>query len=182
MNHVEAPPDLLNCACVSGTWSIPALKKLYRGSMNDMRYRTPDIGSLNCLLVASRDRFVRNMSFVDHLTIAPAVTVREDSGEDHKPIGIEKCRALSRSEDAERLLKPMAKGPESLAVPLEISNQDISGIVHLVLQPNIKCLSINSAYCQMLWRSQGYLPSPSTLYVSLFHPCWVILLSFDRSK
>ena len=50
VDNVHMVPDLLSCACVNGTWSVAALKKLYEGSLSDMQFRTPDIGSLNCSL------------------------------------------------------------------------------------------------------------------------------------
>lgn len=56
VNNIHIVPDLLNCACVNSTWNVAALRKLYKGSLNDMQFRTPDIGSLNCLFVASRKR------------------------------------------------------------------------------------------------------------------------------
>jgi hypothetical protein len=36
VDNVYMVPDLLSCACVNGTWSVAALKKLYEGSLNDM--------------------------------------------------------------------------------------------------------------------------------------------------
>jgi hypothetical protein len=43
VDNVYMVPDLLSCACVNGTWSVAALKKLYEGSLNDMQFRTPDM-------------------------------------------------------------------------------------------------------------------------------------------
>lgn len=56
-DNVLMVPDLLSCACVNNIWNVAALKKLYRGLLNDMQFCMTDIGSLNYLLVASRDRF-----------------------------------------------------------------------------------------------------------------------------
>lgn len=67
VDNIHMVPDLLNCAGVDSIWNVAALKKLYRGSLNGMQFRTPHIGSLNCLLVELRERFARNMSFVRHL-------------------------------------------------------------------------------------------------------------------
>jgi hypothetical protein len=70
IENVHQVPDLLNCACVKRMWNVAALKKLYRGSLHDMQFCTPDIGSLNCLFVASRERFARYMSFMKHLLLS----------------------------------------------------------------------------------------------------------------
>lgn len=70
IENVHQVPDLLNCACVKRMWNVAALKKLYRGSLHDMQFCTPDIGSLNCLFVASRERFARHMSFMKHLLLS----------------------------------------------------------------------------------------------------------------
>lgn len=66
VDNVHVVPDLLNCACVNSTWSVAALKKLYKGSLNNFQFRTLNIMSLNCLFVASQERFRRNMTFVEH--------------------------------------------------------------------------------------------------------------------
>jgi hypothetical protein len=58
INNIHMVPDLLSYACVNSIWNMAALKKLYRGSLDDMQFHTPDIGSLNCLFVASRKCFV----------------------------------------------------------------------------------------------------------------------------
>ena len=95
VSYIDDPVDLLHCACVNWTWNSLALQKLYRGSMNDMRYRTPDIGSLNSLFVASRERFARNMRFVKCLTIAPETPAPDEAySSEHRPACIEKCRPL----------------------------------------------------------------------------------------
>ncbi|KAL4918398.1 hypothetical protein BDW62DRAFT_200778 [Aspergillus aurantiobrunneus] len=67
--------DLLNCACVNNLWNILALKRLYKGSLHDMQFRTPDITSLNCLYTASRERFARNMGFQNQLANLRALTI-----------------------------------------------------------------------------------------------------------
>ncbi|EED16714.1 hypothetical protein TSTA_017880 [Talaromyces stipitatus ATCC 10500] len=54
LEKVELVSDLFSCACVNNTWNVAAPRELYKDSLNDMQFRTPDIGSLNCLLVASR--------------------------------------------------------------------------------------------------------------------------------
>lgn len=77
LSYVDAPVDLLHCSCINSMWSTPALQKLYRGSMNDMRFRTPEIGWLNSLFIASRERFARNVGYIKHLTIAPETTTAE---------------------------------------------------------------------------------------------------------
>lgn len=37
--------------CVNSLWNVTALKQLYKGSLHDMWYYTPDIGLLSCLFV-----------------------------------------------------------------------------------------------------------------------------------
>jgi hypothetical protein len=111
VDNVHMVPDLLSCACVNSTWSVAALKKLYKGSLNDMQFRTPDIGSLNCLFVASRERFKRNMTFVKHLLLSlehPAVD--EVALPNLRLICNEKCRAMRHRQSAELLLRPQGAG------------------------------------------------------------------------
>ena len=105
ISFVHAPIDLLHCSCVNTTWSIAALQKLYQGSMNDMRFRTPSIGWLNSLFVASRERFARNVGFIKHLVIAPETLATEES----RSVGREKCRVLRERKSAELLLRPRGK-------------------------------------------------------------------------
>ena len=149
--HVDDPSDLLNCACVSRTWSMLALERLYRGSMNDMRYRTPEIGSLNSLWVASPERFARNMCFVKHLVVAPE-TPALDENFDHinRFACVERCRPLRDRRSAKLLLRPREKGPVSLAIPFEILDQDLSTLFDLILHPGLKFLTIDHIYCELL--------------------------------
>jgi hypothetical protein len=122
-------PDLSSCAGVNNIWNVVALKKLYRGSLNDMQFRTPDIGSLNCLLVASRERFARNMSFVRHLLLCPETpTIDEATNPDTRLACFEKCRAMRHREDAEHLLRPRGRGLTSLTIPFEIVDQDVADL------------------------------------------------------
>ena len=95
LSYVEDTGDLLKCAWVNSTWSLPALKQLYKGSINDMRYRTPNIQSLSCLLVASPQDFTRYMSFVEHLLIAPDRPLPDETGDEvHSTACLDKCRPL----------------------------------------------------------------------------------------
>lgn len=145
INYVDSVPDLLNCACVNHIWNVAALKKLYNGSLNDMQFRTPDIGSLNCLLVASRERFAQNMSYVKHLLLAP---------ESHAElICYEKCKALRRCKDAELLLRPQGRGLASLAIPFKSSGQDWPGNISDLLRTlAIEYLAIDKGYCDFWMR------------------------------
>lgn len=70
VDNVHMVPDLLSCACVNSTWSVAALEKLYKRSLNDMQFRMPNNRSLNCLFVASQERFRRTMTFVKHLILS----------------------------------------------------------------------------------------------------------------
>ncbi|RLL97953.1 hypothetical protein CFD26_106578 [Aspergillus turcosus] len=122
IDNVYMLPDLLSCACVNRVWNVAALKKLYKGSLHDMRLRTPDIGSLNCLLVSSPKRFARNMSFVKHLLLSPEQPT-ENNG----------------------------RGLASVAIPGQIKGQDWpDNIPDLLLTPTIEYLAIDKYYCVFL--------------------------------
>jgi hypothetical protein len=147
INYVDSVPDLLNCACVNYIWNVAALKKLYKGSLNDMQFRTPDTGSLNCLLVASRERFAQNMSYVKHLLLAPGINA--------EAICHEKCKALRRRKDADILLRPQGRGLASLAIPFRINGQDWpDNICDLLRTSTIEYLAIDWDYCD-LWVSSA---------------------------
>ncbi|RAO72709.1 uncharacterized protein BHQ10_008721 [Talaromyces amestolkiae] len=145
MDHIDTVPDLLNCACVNKIWNIRALKRLYKGTLNDMRYRTPDIGSLNCLFVASRERFVRNMGFVKHLLLHPEKPLTRDAESGFATIvSGESCRALRHRRYAEALLQPEGgSGLRSLTIPFMIANQSWSPVI----SPSLEFLAVNVDYC-----------------------------------
>ncbi|KAF7183290.1 hypothetical protein CNMCM7691_003203 [Aspergillus felis] len=161
IDNVHLVPDILNCACVNRMWSVAALKKLYKGSLNDMQFRTPDIGSLNCLFVASRERFARNMSFAKHLLLSTDAIAFDPTGRTVTTC-YEKCRALRHRKYANLLLQPQGSGLTSLVIPLEIKNQDWSIISDLLLTPTIEFLAINRYYCGLVMDSPGYLQEPIT--------------------
>jgi len=151
IDNVHMVPDLLSCACVNETWSVAALKKLYKGSLHDMQFRTPDIGSLNCLFVASRERFRRNMGFVKHLLLSPETpSIDEAAYPDTRAYCIEKCRAMRHRQSAELLLRPQGRGLASLTIPFEIKGQDWSFIADLLLPRTIRFLAIDDYYCGLL--------------------------------
>jgi hypothetical protein len=151
VDNVHMVPDLLNCACVNSVWSAAALKKLYSGSLNDMQFRTPDIGSLNCLLVASRARFARNMSFVGDLLIAPETPTKEDATDPNTRLEcIEKLRALRHRQYAELLFQPQGRGLKSLTIPFEMVGQDLSSLSDLLPPPTVEYLAIDNAHCKDL--------------------------------
>lgn len=151
VDNICMVPDLLSCACVNSLWNVIALKRLYRGSLNDMRYRTPDIGSLNCLLIASRVRFKQNMSFVKHLLLAPETPTVDESARprDNRLICSEKLRPLRRRLDAESLFQWQGNGLLSLTIPFEI-DQDWSLNYDLLLPPTIEYLAVDIHYCEVL--------------------------------
>lgn len=152
MDHIDTVPDLLNCACVNSLWNVRALKRLYKGSLNDMRYRTPNVGPLNCLFVASRERFVQNMGFVKHLLLHPEKPLTEgaESGFATLVCG-ERCRPLRYRRYAEALLRPeggaAGGGLVSLTIPFMIVNQDWMPIKDLLISPGLEFLAINDYYC-----------------------------------
>lgn len=162
ISYVDAPIDILHCSCVNSVWSIPALQELYRGSMNDMRFRTPEIGWLNSLFIASRERFARNVGFIKHLTIAPETIATEDL----RFVCLEKCRLLRDRRSAELLLQPRGKGPTSLAIPLELVEQDLSPLSDLMIHPDLKFLTIDHVYCNLLHFDSGALHEHTSLSVS----------------
>lgn len=64
IDHVGRVPDLLNCVCVNSLWNLSALKRLYRGCLNDKQNFTPILDpSTICLL--------HRMSFLTHLLLHP---------------------------------------------------------------------------------------------------------------
>ncbi|EAW21216.1 uncharacterized protein NFIA_063770 [Aspergillus fischeri NRRL 181] len=155
IDNVHLVPDLLNCACVNRMWSVAALKKLYRGSLNDMQFRTPDIGSLNCLFVASRERFARNMSFVKHLLLSPDAIALDQIGRTNI-VCHEKCRPLRHRKHAKLLLQPQGSGLTSLVVPYKMKGQDWSTISDLLFTPTIEYLAIDSFYCALVMNGASY--------------------------
>jgi hypothetical protein len=167
VDNICMVPDLLNCACVNSLWNVIALKRLYKGSMNDMRYRTPDIESLNSLLVASRERFTQNMSFVKHLLLAPETPTIDDAARPNtnRLACSVKLRPLRRRLDAERLLRPQGSGLVSLTIPFEI-DQDWSPISDLLLSPTIEYLAVDNFYCEILMASSTKSVEPVTPAVS----------------
>ncbi|KAF3406458.1 hypothetical protein DPV78_000067, partial [Talaromyces pinophilus] len=136
IDHVDIGRSLLKCACVNSLWNVTALWKLYRGSLTDRRYRTPDIGSLNYLLVASQKRFARNISFVKHLMLAPELPLKEDSGENDKFVSSETCRALHNREDSHNSLCDC--------------EARILRITDLILPPPVEFLAIDDYYSDPL--------------------------------
>ncbi|RFU25806.1 hypothetical protein B7463_g10531, partial [Scytalidium lignicola] len=171
VDNVHMVPDLLSCACVNSTWSLVALKKLYKGSLNDMQFRTPDIGSLNCLFVASRARFGRNMGFVKHLLLSPENPAVDEVAHPNQRLQcIEKCRAMRHRQSAELLLRPQGESLTSLTIPFEIEGQDWSLISDLLLPRTAEFLAIDDCYTGLLMASSIYpqeLISPNDKFSNL---------------
>lgn len=149
ISHVDAPIDLLHCACVNRIWNELAMRRLYRGSMHDKRFRTPDVGWLNSLYVASPERFTRNVRFIKHLLIA------------HGENGAAN-RLFHDRQRAELLLRPNEKGPTSLAIPFEFDH-DIYHLRDLIFHPDLKFLTIDLVYCRQLMSYDSISPSVSPL-------------------
>lgn len=176
IDNVHMVPDLLNCACVNSTWSVASLKKLYKGSLNDMQFRTPDIGSLNCLFVASRERFRRNMTFVKHLLLSVENPALDEAAQPNlRLICNEKCRAMRHRRSAELLLRPQGEGLASLTIPFEIEGQDWSLISDLLLTRTIEFLAIDDYYCGLLMASSNSSPELISPAVSLIHSAVLLL-------
>jgi hypothetical protein len=170
IDNVHMVLDLLNCACVNSVWNAEALRKLYVGSMSDMQFRTPDIGSLNSLFVASRKRFARNMSFVKHLLLSPGAPAIDESVNPWTRLAcFEKCSALRHRQSAELLFRPKGRGLASLTIPYEIINQDWSFISDLLLAPTVEYLAVDNIYCEILMTqsSQDFASSFVCLLCSL---------------
>ncbi|KIM92931.1 hypothetical protein OIDMADRAFT_208481 [Oidiodendron maius Zn] len=172
VDNVHMVPDLLSCACVNSTWSVAALKRLYNGSLNDMQFRTPDIGSLNCLFVASRERFTRNMGFVKHLLLSPESPAIDEVAlpNTSRLICIEKCRAMRHRQSAELLLQPQGEGLASFTIPFEIEGQDWSLISDLLLTRTVEFLAIDDFYCGLLMAGSNYsqgLATPAVKFSNL---------------
>lgn len=165
--NVQAISDLLSCACVNSTWNRAAVKKLYEGSLGDMQFCTPDIGSLNCLFVASRKRFTRNMRFLRHLLLTPDTPTIDDVAQpDYKLACFEKIRALRDPTAAKLLFQPQGKGLKSLTVPFEIVSQDLTLKPRLPLPPTVEYLSIDGSYLDRLIIIPEYTQELTTSAVS----------------
>jgi hypothetical protein len=120
-------------------------------SIDIMQFRTPDIGSLNCLFVASRKRFARNMSFVRHPPLSPDThTVDDAMRPDTRLACFEKCRVMCHCQYAELVLRSQGKGLASLTIPFEIEAQDLSHISDLLITPSLEFLTIDNYYCDIL--------------------------------
>ena len=124
--------------------------------MNDMQFRTPDIGSLNCLFVASRKRFARNMSYVKHLLLSPKTPAIDEAANPHTRLAcFEKLRALRHRQYAELLFRPQGRGLTSLTIPFHIIDQDWSFISDLLLRQIVENLAIDNIYCKALVTHSG---------------------------
>ena len=148
---IKDPSDVLNCALVNKEWNSIALKRLYKGSINDMRWRTPQVSFLNCLLTSSRDRFAQCMSFVEHLVLLPETPSALSLQDVSSRLGCyENCRALRHRQDAKLLLQPHERGPRSMVLPLAFKAMDITPDLDLVFNQNLQYLASDGTYCQTL--------------------------------
>ncbi|KAI9653188.1 MAG: hypothetical protein M1831_006146 [Alyxoria varia] len=157
IDQLEEPADVLTCARINSLWNILALKQLYKGSISDMKWRFPDVESLNSLLVASRDRFDRNMSSADHLLIAPekgADQPYQSRTRQWQSAFSGYCRAWRSEKDTELLLRPHhERGPSTVAIPFQFPWR-YAGAHHalwgLLPHPKVKYLVIDLSYCDFL--------------------------------
>ncbi|KEY83504.1 hypothetical protein BA78_0030 [Aspergillus fumigatus] len=160
IENVHQVPDLLNCACVKRMWNVAALKKLYRGSLHDMQFCTPDIGSLNCLFVASRERFARYMSFMKHLLLSTDT------------MAVEQFAPLEQfAGTASQVVLPASSSPK-------MKGQDWSTISDLLFTPTIEYLAIDSCYCELAMNGVSYSQGSIIPTVSVVWP--VIPPIFER--
>ena len=137
ISFVDRPVDLLRCSSVNSMWSTPALQRLYQGSVNDMRFCTPDLSVLNSLFVQSQEHFAQYMGYVKHLTIAT-----------EQPVD---CHvSVSKKIHDMLLLRPKGKGPISLAIPTKLIHEDIPYLRDLILHPDLRSLVIEHSYCGLL--------------------------------
>ncbi|CBF73942.1 predicted protein [Aspergillus nidulans FGSC A4] len=142
--------DLLSCAGVNRTWNTLALKRMYEGSVYDLQRRTPDITSLNCLYVASRERFARCMGHVKHLLIAPEHPVeKKDVGMPKKFVSLEKFRPLRDPESAKRLFQAYKPGVKSLMIPFGMHGWEQS-YIDVLLTETVEFLAIDDSFCPFL--------------------------------
>ncbi|KAL4904257.1 hypothetical protein BDW74DRAFT_185602 [Aspergillus multicolor] len=128
--------DLARCARVNRTWSTIALKRMYQGFLWDMQFRTPDIVSLNCLFVASRERFSRHMGNVKHLLIAAEVTVDNS-----------KLLPMRDKEYAKSLFRAHNPRVKSLLIPFGIHARVKHEFMDVFLTPSIEYLAIDDEFC-----------------------------------
>lgn len=151
LENLSDASDLLACACVNKLWNEEALRVLYRGSLTDMQFRSPDIESLNCLLVASRERFAFNMGFVKHLLLRPDAPSDDEAAHPNRRIAcFQKCRAFRRRQDAELLFSSHRNCLFSLTIPFEIKEEDFSRVADLLVQTAIEFLAVDISYCGLL--------------------------------
>lgn len=154
IHNIDEIPDLLQCLVLNKSWHELVLPKLYRGSLNDAKLRTRDIGSLNCLLVASRERFKKHMRLIDHLLLSPEEHPLETSSNTEayrRMVCLEECRALRKREDSELLWQGYeeAKGFLSLAIPFQFK-QRFTGIADLFFHTRMRSLTMDIVYCDSL--------------------------------
>lgn len=143
IKNVDNLPDILSCARVSKIWHVEALRRLYEGSIHDMRFRTPDTSSLNFLLEESRECLAQKMNFVKHLLVSP-ITSRDDSSSSRH------YQAASYRRLLELLLQPRGRRPTSLVIPFEFMRQDWQLLADLLPAPTVEFLAIDHGYCQLV--------------------------------
>ena len=142
--HLD-PPGLLKFACCTKKWSEKALKTLYTGSINDMRYRTPELTFLSRLLNSSRQHYDLYMGFVRHLVLSDVTlpgyrNPLHPSPEYLRSIGA--CLSLYHP--------PEKEDPVSLAIPFDIPLQDFRSLLNLTLTPRLKFITMAEDCCEFL--------------------------------
>lgn len=164
ISFVDRPVDLLHCSMVNSMWTEPALQMLYRGSLNDMRFCTPDLDFLNSLFIRSERNFARNIGFVKHMTIAakrPVGTCIDDAEAEKKTRDI-----LCGHTGVGLLLHLKRRRIESLAIPNKLVHEDISTLRDMVLHPDLRSLTIDHRYCSLLSSGLRTVKGQSPLSVS----------------
>jgi F-box-like len=157
IEHVETPRDLFRCLRVNSTWNAVASRKLYRGSINDTQFRTPEIEMLMCQYVASRHRFTRNMSFVRHMVLSPEIPTVDISAFPHTRLsGYDKGCSVRYGTFAEHFVNSFGGRLESLAIPFEFMGGVWEGFTKLLFSPSIEFLAIDGKYCEVMLNSHLY--------------------------
>lgn len=173
-DNVPHIPDLWNCACVNSTWFELAIRRLYRGSLYDMQFCTPEINALNCIYTASRDRFRKYMSHVRHFVLAPEMTA--PSRYCTMPQCLERFRPLLDSDYAQSVFQVEARNMSSLVIPADMSMSPVQrGEMPLFASncwagvfftPRIQYLAVDFSCCMDLSRACAQTVSTASLYNS----------------
>ena len=155
VNHVisfiDRPMDLFRCSMVNSMWTTRALQMLYQGSMNDMRFYTPDLSFLDSLFVQSPEHFAQNVGYIKHMTITTKPGVSCLRAYNVYESETNKIHDILRGRTgAELLLRLKGKNLVSLAILFLQGHEGIPYLRDLILHPDLKFLTIDHEYCSLL--------------------------------